>query len=140
MNSNFRLQTYNPAKKYAGFYFFVLNKGLNSGKPLLEPCPNCYVCSCTTLEDKENLYWIFFALWQGKRFHQLFVGSCIEFIRIKETFNMVQESFLKTKSNPAVFQKALNLLKFANEKDLHFQNLALTIRKIKIELAAGLVG
>ena len=139
MKSNFSLKTYNPAKKYAGFHFFVLNKGKNSGKPLLEPCPNCFVCSCQTLEDKENLYWIFFALWQGNRFHLLFVGSCIEFIRIKDTFNLVQESFLKTKNNPDVFQKALNLLKFANEKDLHFQNLTLTIRKIKIELASGLV-
>jgi FMN phosphatase YigB (HAD superfamily) len=46
---------------------------------------------------------------------------------------------LKTKTNPAVFQKALNLLKFANEKDLHFQDLALTIRKIKIEVARDLV-
>jgi hypothetical protein len=139
MNSSFKLSTYNPAKKYAGFHFFVLNKGLNSGKPLLDPCTNCFVCSCNSLEDKENLYWIFFALWNGKRFHQLLIGSVIPFIKIKETKNLVQESFLKTKSNPAVFQKALNLLKLANEKDLHFQNLALTIRKIKIELAAGLV-
>eukprot|EP01041_Mallomonas_annulata_P028327 gene28327-50162_t len=116
-NSNFSLQSFNPAKKYAGFHFFVLNKGLNSGKPLLEPCPNCFVCSCNTLEDKENLYWIFFALWNGKRFHQLLIGSVIPFIKIKDTKNLAQESFLKTKSNPAVFQKALNLLKFANEKD-----------------------
>ncbi len=139
MNSNFNLTSYNPAKKYAGFHFFVLNKGLNSGKPLLDPCPNCFVCSCNSEEEKENLYWIFFALWQGKRFHQLLIGSVIPFIKIKETKNLVQESFLKTKTNPAVFQKALNLLKFANEKDLHFQNLAFTIRKIKIELAIGLV-
>ena len=139
MKSNFNLTTYNPAKKYAGFHFFVLNKGLNSGKPLLEPCPNCFVCSCTSEEQKENLYWICFALWQGKRFHQLFVGSCIEFIRIKETFNLVHESFLKTKNNPDVFQKALDLLKFANEKDLHFHDLTLTIRKIKIEVARDLV-
>ena len=139
MNSSFSLQSFNLAKKYAGFHFFVLNKGLNSGKPLLDPCPNCFVCSCNTEEEKENLYWIFFALWQGKRFHQLLIGSVIPFIKIKETKNLVQESFLKTKTNPAVFQKALYLLKFANEKDLHFQNLALTIRKIKIELARGLV-
>jgi hypothetical protein len=139
MNSSFSLQTFNPAKKYAGFHFFVLNKGLNSGKPLLEPCPNCFVCSCQTLEEKDNLYWIFFALWQGKRFHQLFVGSCIEFIRIKETFNLVQELFMKTKNNPDVFQKALDLLKFANEKDLHFQDLAGTLKKIKKEIARNLV-
>ncbi len=139
MKSNFNLATYNPAKKYAGFHFFVLNKGLNSGKPLLEPCPNCFVLSCASEEQKENLYWICFALWQGKRFHQLFVGSCIEFIRYKETFNLVQESFLKTKNNPAVFQKALDLLKFANEKDLHFHDLALTLKKIKIEVARDLI-
>jgi hypothetical protein len=136
---NFKLTSYNPNATYTAIRFYILNKGLNSGKPLLEPCPNCFVCICNSEEEKENLYWMFFALWQGKKFHQLLIGSVIPFIKIKDTKNLVHESFLKTKNNPAVFQKALNLLKFANEKDLHFQNLALSIRKIKIELARGLV-
>ena len=139
MNSSFSLQTYNPAKKYAGFHFFVLNKGLNSGKPLLEPCPNCFVLSCPSEEEKESLYWICFALWQGKRFYQLFVGSCIEYIRIKETFNLVHNAYLKTQNNPELFQKALIVLKTVNEKDLHFQDLAATLKKIKQELARDLV-
>jgi hypothetical protein len=136
---NFKLTSYNPNTTYPAIRFYVLNKGLNSGKPLTEPCPNCFVCICNSEEEKENLYWIFFALWQSKKFHQLLIGSVIPFIKIKDTKNLVHESFLKTKSNPAVFQKALNLLKFANERDSHFQNLAATLKKIKLELAGNLV-
>jgi hypothetical protein len=43
-------------------YFFVLNKGLNSGKPLQLPCPNCFIIQTESEEFKETLYWITFAL------------------------------------------------------------------------------
>ncbi len=139
MNSNFSLQSFNPAKKYAGFHFFVLNKGLNSGKPLLEPCPNCFVLGCTSEEEKESLYWIFFALWQGNKFRALLVGSVIPFIRIKETFNLINKAYLKNHSNPELFQKALIVLKAVNEKDLYFQDLAAKLKMMKRAVAMDMV-
>ena len=139
MNSSFSLQSYNPAKKYAGFHFFVLNKGLNSGKPLSEPCPNCFVLSCASEVEKESLYWICFALWQGHYFRHELIGSVIEFIRIKEAFKLINQAYLKNKTNPELFQKALIVLKTVNEKDLHFQDLAATLKKIKREVARNLV-
>lgn len=139
MSSNFSLQSFNPAKKYAGFHFFILNKGDNSGKPLLEPCPNCYVLECKSEYEKESLYWICFALWQGHYFRRELIGSVITFIRIKEVFNLVHNAYLKTQSNPELFQKSLIVLKTVHEKDLHFQDLAATLRKIKREVARDLV-
>ena len=137
--SSFQLTTFNPAKKYAGFYFFVLNKGLNSGKPLLEPCTNCFVIECNSEEQKESLYWICFALWQSHKFRQHLIGSVILYIRKKEMFNLVRDSFVKSQNKPEVFQKAVIVLKTVNEKDLHFQDLAATLKKIKREVARGLV-
>ena len=125
--------------EYSGVHFFVLNKGLNSGKPLDEPCPNCYVCECTNEEDKEALYWICFALWQSHQLKQHLIGSVILYIRKKEFFNLVRDALIKAQAKPELFEKALVLLKTVNEKDLHFQELATVMKKIKREVARGLV-
>ena len=125
--------------KYSGVHFFVLNKGLNSGKPLDEPCPNCYVCECTTEEDKEALYRICFALWQSHQFQQQLIGSVILYIRKKEFYNLVRDAFIKAQAKPEFFEKALILLKTVNKKDLHFQELAALMKKMKREVARGLV-
>jgi hypothetical protein len=125
--------------EYSGVHFFVLNKGLNSGKPLDEPCPNCYVCECTTEEDKEELYRICFALWQSHQFQQQLIGSVILYIRKKEFYNLVRDAFIKAQAKPEFFEKALILLKTVNKKDLHFQELAALMKKMKREVARGLV-
>lgn len=65
-------------------HFFILNKGLNSGKPLEKPCPNCFVITTKNEEEKEFLYWLCWGLWQSKKFHQLHTGSVIPFIRLHE--------------------------------------------------------
>lgn len=136
---NFSLQSFNPAKKYAGFHFFVLNKGLNSGKPLNEPCPNCFVIESESEEQKESLYWICFALWQSHRFRQHLIGSVILYIRKKELFNLVRDTFQKAEAKNELFQKSLILLKTVNEKDHNFQDLAASLKKIKREIARDLV-
>jgi hypothetical protein len=61
-------------------HFFVLCKGLNSGKPLQVPCPNCFIIQTESEEFKETLYWITFALWRTKAFHPYLRGSVIPFL------------------------------------------------------------
>jgi hypothetical protein len=139
MSLIFNIKTHRPGIEYSGVHFFVLNKGLNSGKPLDEPCPNCYVVECESEEQKESLYWICFALWQSHKFRHYLIGSVILYIRKKEFFNLVRDSFLKCQSKPELFQKSLILLKTVNEKDHHFQDLAATLKKIKREVAKDLV-
>jgi hypothetical protein len=136
---NFKLTSYNPNATYPPIRFYVLNKGLNSGKPLLDPCPNCFVCICSCEEEKENLYWIFFALWQSHKFRHELIGSVIPFIRKKETINLVKAAALKNENRPEIFNKAVQVLKGINEKDLHFQDLARTLKLVKMALASDLV-
>jgi hypothetical protein len=139
MSLCFSFKTHRPGIEYSGVHFFVLNKGLNSGKPLEEPCPNCYVCECSTIKDKEALYWICFALWQSYQFKQHLIGSVILFIRKKDMFNLVRDAFVKAQSKPELFEKALILLKTVDEKDHQFEDLAATLKKIKREVARDLV-
>ncbi len=80
----FKLTTYREGKDFKGSYFYILNKGNNSGKPLLTPCPNCFVCQCTNEEEKQELYWLMYGMWQGKAIYPHLIGSVIPFIRLKE--------------------------------------------------------
>ncbi len=82
----FSIHSFNNASTKAILqpHFFILNKGLNSGKPLEKPCPNCFVITTKNEEEKEFLYWLCWGLWQSKKFHQLLTGSVIPFVRLYE--------------------------------------------------------
>ncbi|MGR3809076.1 DUF6943 family protein [Jiulongibacter sp. NS-SX5] len=78
----FTVKTYSPRQPIHQNGFFVLSKGLNSGRPISEPCPNSYQVICHTLEEKETLELLCFCLWQSKVFYLDLVGSVIPFLRI----------------------------------------------------------
>ncbi len=67
-----------------GFCFYVLNRGKNTGRPSYSPNPNCFVVSCNTREEREQLFWACKALHINRRFHPYLRGSVIEFIVIAE--------------------------------------------------------
>lgn len=56
--STFELKTHQVGRTYSNPHFFILNKGLNSGKPLTNPCPNCFVVTTSTEEEKNTLFHI----------------------------------------------------------------------------------
>lgn len=70
-----QLKTFNQNFNYQGHFFFILSKGMNSGKPLKSPCPNCFVCICQSEQEKELLYWLSFGLWHAKAYHSYLRGS-----------------------------------------------------------------
>lgn len=96
----YKLTSYNPEKSYSGFYFFILNKGLNSGKPLRIPCPNCVVCQVENEEDLEQFFWLLFGMWQGKLFRQHLIGSVIPFIRKRDLIEVIDLGAQKFKNDP----------------------------------------
>ncbi len=78
--TKFTLKTYRPSAETEKPHFYILNKGMNSGKPLKQPCPNCFILIAPTEEAKEQLYWLCFGLWRAKSFHYYLKGSVIPFI------------------------------------------------------------
>lgn len=87
----FQLKTYRQGMKIQKHSFFILNKGLNSGKPMNEPCPNCFMCSCSTDTEKQKMYWLLFALWQSKEIEYQLIGSVIPFIRIRDLEKIIKQ-------------------------------------------------
>lgn len=98
-----KIFTYNPKNQKSEFEFYTLSKGLNSGKPLDTPCPNCFVISCCNTQELDIYRSLLFGLWKAKAFHQLLVGSVIPFIRINDFKNLIFEQIKHIKGKEQVF-------------------------------------
>ena len=81
---NFKMKHHQNRTTYTNPHFFILNKGMNTGKPLNEPCPNCFVILFYCSEDCENMKQIISSLWRIKFWHQFLIGSVIPYIRIHD--------------------------------------------------------
>ncbi len=63
---NFIIQTHRKDTMYKNPHLFVLNKGLNSGKPQKTEFTNSFVIIFSNNEDLETVYWIAYSLWKSK--------------------------------------------------------------------------
>jgi hypothetical protein len=135
----FNLKTHRLDAAYQKPHFFILNKGDNSGKPLSESCPNCFVCLCQSEQEKENLYWILFALWQGRRFHQVLCGSVIPFIRKKELSNLIHQGQKYAIHFPDKVRKNIQALQLLQQKEKEYAKLTQSIKELKIVIGHQMI-
>ena len=112
-------------------HFFALNKGINSGKPLLLPCPNCFKIEAENEEFKETLYWVSFALWKIKAFHPYLIGSVIPFIRIGDYKHLIFEKLEVVNASPTEFEETLKKLRFIELKERQFKENLKLIQELK---------
>jgi hypothetical protein len=107
-------------------HFFVLCKGMNSGKPLNLRCPNSFCVICSSEEEKEKLYWVTFALWRSKAFHPYLSGSVIPFIHINDFKQLVQVKLEIVNNDNGAFTEVVKNLKLIEQSEKHFlENLKL---------------
>jgi hypothetical protein len=112
-------------------HFFVLCKGINSGKPLLLPCPNSFTIQTESEEFKEALYWISYALWRTKAFHPVLIGSVIPFIRIGDYKQLIVEKIEAVKANPSGFAETIKQLSFIEMKEKQLRENLKLIQDLK---------
>ena len=78
------IKTHQPGAHYAKPHFFVLSKGLNSGKPSNEAFTNSFVLIFQTEAQKEDIFWIAMSLWKSKFWMPFLRGSVIPFLSLYE--------------------------------------------------------
>jgi hypothetical protein len=88
---NFIIRTHRVGTIYAKPHLFILNKGMNSGKPQKEPFTNSFVILFENESDFETIYLTAYALWKTKFWYSFLVGSVIPFL----TLNDVRKEFSK---------------------------------------------
>lgn len=118
-----KIKTYNVKSSTQVNHFFILSKGYNAGKPLENPCPNCFVVHARDQEEKGKLFWICYALWKSGAYVPLLCGSVIPFIRINEASALIEQGIQKVSTRPEEFDKAVNQLQtmMQTEKLLNLQ-------------------
>jgi hypothetical protein len=129
---NYKIQTHKIGRTYNKPHFYILNKGLNSGRPMNEPCPNCFIVSLNTEEQRESLYYLCLSLQIGRYFHYYFKGSVIPFITIgdaKKVFSKALQSYEADK-----WQSRVDNLKKITKYEENLKQQMKTIGQLKIAL------
>lgn len=130
---NFIVKTHKKDTIYNKPHFFVLNKGMNSGKPQNESFTNSFAIIFDSETVCENIFWIAYSLWKSKFWHQHLVGSVIPFLRQND---FKKEFFLKSKMMMEEHEahiKHVAALKLLEQKEKQFHeniNLINDMRRV----------
>ncbi|TRX16231.1 hypothetical protein FNW25_16875 [Flavobacterium franklandianum] len=130
---NFIIKTHRKHTLYTKPHLFILNKGMNSGKPQKEPFTNSFVVIFQNEEDCESIYFVAYSLWQTKFWYQHLVGSVIPFLRLPDfskEFNPKANTMMQEHEE---HQKNMATLKFLEQKEKQFHeniNLINDLRRV----------
>ena len=124
---NFEIKTHRVGITYEKPHFFILNKGLNSGKPLQNPCPNCYVITTQSESDKNTLFHLTMMLQIGGFYKPFLKGSVIPFITIKDCSNSLKEGL-----NSNNLLKSIEKIQLISEQEKTLLELVNKISQLKI--------
>jgi len=127
----YSLKSFNQKKEIRNPHFFILNKGNNSGKPLLSPCPNCFVIQFQSEMEKEQIYWLLYSLWQSKAFYPYLRGSVIPFVVLRDVKECLADTMEKMEANPRQFQKAVDVLRNLEALEKNYKQNLLLISNAK---------
>lgn len=127
----FILKSYSQKGEIRNPHFFILNKGNNSGKPLLAPCPNCFLIQFQNEIEKEQVYWLLYSLWQSKAFYPFLRGSVIPFIVLRDVKSCLLDALAKVEASPAQFEKVVTALQSLEAMEKQNKQNLLLISKAK---------
>ena len=129
-----KVRTYSvhsPAPKTA---LYILSRGRNAGKPMLEPCPNCHIIYVTSPEELETYYWTFYAFWKHGFFHPHLCGSVIEMLRLSDLKKLllqwIQPGIEKATRNPEM----VNKIKSTRELEQTIEKQATALKELRHSL------
>jgi len=122
----FIIKTHKKGIIYTKPHLFLLNKGMNSGKPQKEPFTNSFVIIFENEADFDTINLTAYALWKTKFWHQFLRGSVIPFLSlqdIRKEFSIKVNQEIKDHEEHVKSVQALKLLE-QSEKRFH-ENLNL---------------
>ncbi len=127
----FILKSYNPNAEISKPHFFILNKGNNSGKPLISPCPNCFSIQFNCNQDKEQVFWLLFCLWQANAFYPFLRGSVIPFVVLRDMKSFINENWQRAANQPKQFQNMVESFQAINKVENQLKQNLKAIDKAK---------
>ena len=132
--TNFIIKTHRKDTLYDKPHLFVLNKGMNSGKPQKEQFTNSFVIIFEKEEDCESIFFVAYSLWQTKFWYQFLIGSVIPFLRLpdfKKEFNP-QASLMMLEHEQHL--KNIAALKLLEKKEKQYKEDIMLINDLRIAI------
>ncbi|HEX9600272.1 MAG TPA: hypothetical protein VF985_02160 [Mariniflexile sp.] len=128
----FEIKIHQRGNKYNKPHFFILNQGLNSGKPFSSPCPHCFVVITETDEYRKALFYLSFMLLESKCYRMILKGTLTPFFYLEDvkTLLIKNEKYL----NESAFESRLETLKRFESLEILFENKLHAIRELKKEV------
>lgn len=121
-----QISTHSAGRIYRQPHFFILNKGVNSGKPLKSSCPNCFVFIADDEAQMDFYYWLLYGLWKAKSFHAIQKGSVILFITLNDLKTLIFDASIRANEAGGKFEESVKTLKKLEQlEDLYLSNLKL---------------
>ena len=120
-NSHIQVKTYQGCQNPDAVY--VLSRGLNSGKPLENPCPNCYQIVSPNPRQAKAVARILF---ESGSLRPFLHGSVIEFVRI----DVYRSQFINLWESLNI-EKVSDTLNKLDAIDQYLSNLTMQLKKIK---------
>jgi hypothetical protein len=130
--SNFEIKTHQPGRMYNTPHFFILSKGLNSGRPMDKPCPNCFVITTAGEPSRESLYYLCLLLKTGQYFSYYLKGSVIPFICISDAKKVITQALQNNQEQQWTIK--VEKLKKINAFEENLKQQLATIKQLKIAL------
>ncbi|MGM5470251.1 DUF6943 family protein [Flavobacteriaceae bacterium LMO-SS05] len=136
--STFKLKTHLPGRTYSQPHFFILNKGQNSGKPLINPCPNCFVVTAPTEEEKHTLYHLSMMLQIGGFYAYYLKGSVIPFFSVDDCKNTLKEGYTSILNESKELQKHISIVSAICKKEAELQKGISKMADLKVSYIQSL--
>ncbi|MBK8368484.1 MAG: hypothetical protein IPL10_14020 [Bacteroidetes bacterium] len=94
-----KIKTHTQGKVYKQPHFFILNKGLNSGKPFRHYVVNSFVFLADDKDERDFYYFMLLGFWELRLFRPYLKGSVIEFVRLGDVVDVIDETFNAINTN-----------------------------------------
>jgi hypothetical protein len=130
--SNFEIKTHKIGRTYTKPHFFILNKGLNSGKPLDKPCPNCFVITTQTIEQRQTLFYLCLSLKIGGYFQYYLKGSVIPFITKNDCLGVLKKAYLNNLEDINSLKKHIQTINQIQQKEDLLKQQIEVVKKLKV--------
>lgn len=126
------MKQYNPKHKSSAHTFYVLCKGLNSGKPLNAPAANSFEIQCKDAVHRSNLFWLCFSLWQTKAFESYIHGTAIPFLTLYDFKKVITHACNSVEFDQHRRTKLVSALEKINQLEEYTMNEIKLIKEYKL--------
>lgn len=105
-----KIKTHKSGKMYNQPHFFILNKGLNSGKPFRHYVCNSFVFLADNNDERDFYYFTLLGIWELRLLRPYLKGSVIEYVRLGDVIDVLDETLNAVNTGNRSFTDVQNSL------------------------------